>query len=436
MAPLRFAVVSSVLLALCAAPAGAFPLIDSSEETHASVCIGSSDTPERLIEICGIALSGSGHTSEELARMEESLGFAYYETDRLEEARAVFEATLARDPDEDRAIRGLGWVLHDKGDYAAASDQFRRALDISASASALAGLGLSLWDLEQIGFDELMTYLDAALAINPGYDWARREKGWRLLEVNRAAEARDLFATFLEEAPWDANALAGLAKSYKALGEHEKVIEQTGRALEDDMDRAYFLDLRIGSLFVLERYRQVIRDADALVEASPETHEGYIWRARAMSELGRGSDALAYLASAEEILGPDIFVVYWRAKLMMHHGQYEKAALQIGRNIAGDEVDTYDYELLGYIEYNRKDMAAARRAIDHSLELDATNASAVLLDAILMLQEEAGVEAALPRFEEAMALGLSRNGISEFAGELVGAGYFMHAIAIRAKHPG
>ena len=415
----------------------AHPLIDSSEETHASVCMSFDDTADRLVEICSIALTETGFTAEERASLRESLGYAYYQLDRLDEAEDVFGQMQAANSDEPRAILGLAWVAHERGEYTLARDLFRESLEYGASETGLAGLGDCLWELREIELDEVLEYYEAALAMDPTYQWAERQKGWRLLEVNRAEDALALFEAVLDETPWDENARAGVLEAQKALGDYEAAILQADRGLAETPDSAYFLNQRTDAVYHLGRYHQTIRDADRLIEGFPDSAAGYVWRARAMMMLGQAEDALAFLKTSEEVLGADPFLIYWRAWLLLEDGRTAKAADQIERNIARDEtVDAFDYELQAKIELERGDLAAARRAVDGALSRDGRLPFTVYLDAVLLLREKAGVARAVERFDDAMGLGLSRVNIGEFAGELIDAGYIAHAIAVRAKYPG
>lgn len=428
----------AIVVSCLAGPAAmAHPLIDSSEETHASVCLAFDDTAERLVEICRLALTRAGVTPEERTGLRESLGYALYQLDRLDEAEEVFGEMQDATPREPRAILGLAWVAHEREDYGKARDLFRQSLDYGASETGLAGLGDCLWELQEIGLDETLEYYEAALAMDPKYQWARRQKGWRLLEANREEDALALFDAVLAETPWDDNARAGMLEALKALGEYDEAILQADRGLSETPESAYYLNQRADALYQLGRYHQTIRDAERLIERDPDSAAGYVWRARAMMMLGQGADALSYLSASEETLGPDPFLIYWRAWLLLDDGRPGQAAAQIARNIARQEtVDAFDYELLAKIEMERGDIDAARRAVDEALSLDRRLPFTVYLDAVLLLREKAGVARAVDRFDDAMGLGLSRANIGDFAGELIDAGFISHAIAVRAKYPG
>ena len=236
----------AIVLAVCLGVPGGWakPLLDSSEESYASACIAYEDTSDRIIEICEIALEGVGFSDEQQASMEENLAIALMDVDRLDEAQALYEAMLERNAREERAVRGLGWVAHGREDFATAVTYFQQALDLKSDFRSLAGLGDSLLELGEIDLDEALTYFDAALAIEPEYHWAIRQKGWQLLLGGRGEEARDLFSSLLEEYPEDSNSRAGLLEVYNAWGDHENALAHANFGLEFDPSSAYFIEGR------------------------------------------------------------------------------------------------------------------------------------------------------------------------------------------------
>ena len=155
-----------------------------------------------------------------------------------------------------------------------------------------------------------------------------------------------------------------------------------------------------------------------------------------MSALGQSAAALDDLAAADAALGGDPFLIYWYAFLMYDNDQLDAAARQIHRNTTGEVADPFDFELLGYIELERGRYDAARQATDAALLLDAEMASLWLLDALLMLREQADVQQAINRFDSAMEMGLPLDSVGEFARALVEAGHLKHAIAVRKRYSG
>ncbi len=427
------AVICAALLA--ASPAGAKPLIDSSEESYGSVCIDYADTPERLVEICTRALEAVGATPAQRAEMREALGYAHYDLMQLTEAEAVFARMRAQDAGDPRAHLGLAWVAHEREDFAAARDRFETAGRLGVSAQAVAGLADSLWALREIGPDEAVLQFRAALAIQPDYEWAERRIGWIYMEAGAHDKARAHFEGVVAARPHDLNARAGLMEALFELDRYEEALAQANRAIEDDPESYWFLSQRANILFFLDRHAQAIRDADRLIGMEPTISEGYVRRARSMAHLGQRADALDLLEQAEEQTGPSVFLIYWRASLLLDDGQLGAARREIRRNTSRDSADTHDFQLLGQIELEREAYDAAQAAIDRAKALDREDGYTHYYDAVLALRREAGVDDALARFDTAMDMGLPHDWIGDFAGELFRAGYVAHAIAIRAKYP-
>lgn len=410
------------------------PLLNSSEESYASVCINYEDTPERLIRICQLALKAPGISAAQRQDMRDSLANAFMQENRLDESEAEFAGILSEQGNSTRALKGLGWVAHERKDFAKARDFFQESLDIGATAPALAGLGDSLWELREITADEAIVYMDGARALDPDYGWARRQKGWILLDAKRPEAAISAFDEVIDEFPEDVNARAGLVEANLDLYQFNAALEHTNRVLGETPDYYWFLSKRADVLLSMGRYKQAIRDAERLIALEPENSEGYVRKARPMAMLGARAEALGLLADAETRTGPDAFLIYWRASILIDDDQYEKALAQIERNTLGDDPDHFDFELLSLLHILRQDHRAARVAVDRAMAFDRNEPYPIFYDAILMLREKKGVQVAMERFDDAMLAGLSDSGIGEFASELVEAGYIVHAIAIRAKY--
>lgn len=421
-------------LGLFATSPDAKPLLNSSEETYASVCIAADDTSARLIEICKLALQEPGASISQRAQMRETLGYAYKNQDQFKLAEAEFQSMLDGNAASYRALRGLGWVAHERDDYVRAAELFEASVDLQPTKSGLAGLADSKWEANDISAEDAIVLFDAALSLDPEYTWARRSKGWVLLDVRRFDEALELFGGIVNKDPEDENALAGLLKANEKLDQLEVALDLANRGLQIDPEEDWFLSRRSHLLFKLDRYRLAMQDADSLIELKPDDAEGYVRKARPMAEQGARCAALSLLAEAEQKVGPDSYLLYWRASILLDDGQYDAAATQILRNAEGEDADFYDFELLSLIQYLREDYAQARVAVDRALTLDATQPFAIYYDAMLMLKEDKGVETAMARFDESMQAGLPDRIIGEFAGDLIKAGYYAHAIAIRGKY--
>ncbi|MEM9496504.1 MAG: tetratricopeptide repeat protein [Pseudomonadota bacterium] len=415
------------------------PLIQSSEDSYASVCLNGTDTAMRLIEICRLALDQPGPTPAQRVEMRDTLGYAFYETDRYDEARDVFRQIVRVAPDAHHGWNGLGWVAFSHQNYAAAEGYFSDALDRAVNAEALAGLTASQWELGKIDIDTAVISFDTAVAIAPEFNWARRQKGWTLIEALRFGKAQAVFEPILEQDPDDINARAGLVRALIRQDAYEDALLQTDRALSDTPDSYWFLSQRANILLHMDRYRLSRREADRLIALDPHASEGYVRRARALVALGEASTALSELAEAEARIGRDDYLTYWRARLHFDQDEAGRALQILNRTTRTTRADIYDLKLLAQIHLEREDLTAARRAVDRAKALRSDDPFTLYYDAVIVLRQTldggGGVTEAMARFDKAIFAGLPKDMIGDFAGELYRAGYLAHAVAIRAKYP-
>lgn len=424
----------AVALALIAQPSVSKPLIDTSRETHMSVCLDYSETAERLIEICRIALDQAGASPAQLIGALDSLGHALLESDRFSEASDVFHQMTDASIDDPRGWTGLGWVNHGLGKYAAAESYFAEALERAAVASALAGLTSSQWEQGGMSDEEAILSFEAALAIDPDLVWAQREIGWVLIEASQFEDAETVFTTILDATPSDTNARAGLVRALVRQDEYERALLQVERGLSDGSGVYWFLSQRSGILYLMGNYKQSLRDADRLIALDPARSEGHVRKARALVALGQGTTALGLLADVETQIGRDGYLTYWRAELHLDQDQPKQALALLKKNTSTVHADLYDLKLLARIQLSLNDLEGARTAVDRAKALRSDDAMTLYYDAVVMLRKDGAVTPALDRFDAAMSSGLAHDMIGDFAGELYRAGFLAHAIAIRAMY--
>ncbi len=126
---------------------------------------------------------------------------------RPDEARACFEAVLARHPDDPYAHAELGMVLYNQGDDQAAERAFEAALaqDPTHYTCPHEGLGL-LW-LRQGRTRQAKAAFERAIEINPDIEYEKYNGLARiLLEEGRREEARALLEKSVQNYPYDPEA--------------------------------------------------------------------------------------------------------------------------------------------------------------------------------------------------------------------------------------
>ncbi|MEX0316298.1 MAG: tetratricopeptide repeat protein [Ruegeria sp.] len=413
--------------------ASAKPLLTDSQLTYASACIAGDDTAERLIEICTRGLEENGASDGQRIEMLDRLAWSYINVDDLDRADATFGDILTIDPQAEPGLQGHAWIFYMRDDYAAAAELFRQAVARKPRGQNMAGLAASQYHAKQIDLDEFTGYMRAALALDPDYRWAIRELGWVLAYADRYEPALEQFRTALAKNEWDANAEYGLAYVLSQQDKWHEAFDHVTRALEIDPDYISARSRRSLILLNLDRPKQALKDADAVIEAWPEADDGYVRKARALVALGRGSEANELLTGAEKHAGASSYLLFWRAKLLADDGDYVAALTQIERSVALEEADHYDHRLHAEIAMELDRLPQARAAIDRALQLKPGDSYTQFINALVLLREER-FEQGEAAFDAAIEAGLHGDYLGDFLSALVDKSRFMQAIQMRVRY--
>lgn len=421
------------VLILLAPPAQAKPPLPDSQQTPASTCIDFNTSYLRLIDICREALDAPGASLSQRIDMLDSLGWALYGLDRDDEARTTFEQILKLDPASDDGHAGLGWLNYDDDDYTTAARHFEAAMARSPNARVLAGLGASRFYATEIKAQEAVELIDAALAIDPDYQWALRRKGWILVDAEEWEAAEAAFRAATAQDPSDANAQYGLAYILSELDRWNEALAPINRALEEEPRSARALSRRSLIHYYLDHPKMALKDAEAVIELQPDWSEGYVRKARALDDLGQRQEALLLLAGADARIENDDFLIYWRASLLLDDDQPGAAMEQIARNADGPDGDFHDFLLQARIALRLDDGTVARSAIDSALALRPEDRWALFYAAQVLVGEQSFDSAELC-FDAAVSAGLSKSNLPEFLKALIAKGQLIQAIRIRARY--
>jgi tetratricopeptide (TPR) repeat protein len=205
------------------------------------------------------------------------LAMAYRGLGRLDHAKKHLErrgsgTVWAADPVVDalqtlvrgeRALLMLGRRAYEAGQFAAAADAFRRAIEAAPeSPSARVGLGLALAQLGKA--DAAREEFQRALALDPGDVGAHAGLGQLLAREGRDGEAVEHLRAAFDQAPADAVVRADLVRALLRLGRDEAAIEVLVRAMSADPDDEDTVVL----LAILLADRGRFRDAIAVLDQS------------------------------------------------------------------------------------------------------------------------------------------------------------------------
>ena len=258
--------------------------------------------PDRAVAHLEAALSHQ----PEAGTLRHRLGLAYRAAGRTDEARALLEAEPSGEvtvPDslieriETLAVSSGALLRRGNqrlmaGDLEAAADSFRRAAEANPE-NVEAGRNLAVVRLRQDRPDDAVRALEAGLEHDPENAWLHHDLGVAHRAAERPQEAARSFRRAVDIAPDFvdahfalANTLAGQEDWSGALPVLERVLE-----LDPTENRARYLQGMC--LHHLGRRREAVAELEALVGDSPNDLTYRQGLATALSEAGRGVEAMA-----------------------------------------------------------------------------------------------------------------------------------------------
>lgn len=414
-------------------PLVAKPLVTSSEDTLARVCLARTETPVRIVEACDKALIDAGMTQSQRVELMIARGDGHIWQNQYTEAVASYREATMLDPRAIEAWNGLGWALWEAEGDQSAYEAFETSLSIDVSVQGLSGKAGTARRLGLIDNDEARQMLHAALTIDPDYIWAVREMAWSLLDDGRANQALNQFEIALDIDPDDINGRYGKGRALLAKGEGETALAVFNDVLTDAPQDFPSQVYRIIALRKLDRNAQALREADRLITTYPQRASGYIEKGQALIALQRRAEAIETYARAEETVGPNNAILYWYADALTIDGRFREALDVIGRGLALDGVDYSDHLLRSYIALELGDYALARTAAEASLATGVNDPWAHYYIAITLIHG-GDTDAGMRRFDDAIAAGLPTDRVGSFATELIGAGKYVEAAQLRLKY--
>ncbi|MDD9921268.1 MAG: tetratricopeptide repeat protein [Boseongicola sp.] len=413
--------------------ASAKPLITSSEDTLARVCLAQEDSAERLVSACSAALDAANLTGSQRVELLVALGDAQSWNNLDSQAEETYQRALSLDPRALDAWNGLGWILRGYGNEAEALAAFENSLAIDVSVQGLAGKATTARATGAIGGDESRQMLEAALAIDPKYIWAIREIAWSHFEESNFDMAMKRFNEALSHDADDVNALFGKGRSALKLSQNQVALDSLNAALAQAPNHYSARVYRIIALRDLDRNAQALRDADRLIADYPDRTSGYIEKGLALVALERRAEAIQTLSEADALLGPKNAILYWYADVLITDGQMSEALAVIDRGIQLDGVDHTDFLLKSYIALELNDYPMALQAAEASLETGVEDPWAHYYIAIAMVHGGSAKEG-IERFNTAIQTGLPQDRVGAFARELISAGKYVEAAQLRLKY--
>ncbi len=256
------------------------------------------------------------------------------------EAVQLYRRVLERRPDDVRAITSLGAAMEASGDWQQAQAQYRAAMAKDRSY-ADAVFDLAALDLRHGSVAEAEQLFRGLIIAHPEDAGARAGLGSALLASDRPAEAKTEFESALARAPESFEALYGLARIAVGNGDLPGAEPLLLRAIavRNDWEAQRLLAMVYAGM---ERMEKAVEHLLAWQKLQPNDAEPHRALAQVYRQMGRMQDAI----------------------------REQKTVVTLVRGLADDWND------LGVMEAQAGDKAAARRDLEHALQLEPGNKAA------------------------------------------------------------
>jgi len=231
----------------------------------------------------------------------EALAQAYarHQAGHLEEARAGYEAVLAREPRNFDALHLLGVLALQTGRPADAAEHISRALQIDpASAAAHNSLGEAYRRVGRL--DLAVVCYQAALARMPDYAEAHFNLGGVLRRLGRVEEAASSYRSAVSFNPAFAEAHLSLGETLNVLGRPAQAIEALQAALAVDASMAEAHSSLGVALSDAGRLDEGLASCQRAIALKPELAIAHFNAGNALREKGFLDEAIAAYRAAIE----------------------------------------------------------------------------------------------------------------------------------------
>ena len=347
------------------------------------------------------AAMAPGHTGASLDLAEER-----FRTWRLDEAEALFDATLSAEPDNIRALTGKGQVARQRGDHKSALECFQKAANApGASHWAVIELHIALKDVGQreeaaalleneivraprpilhlhVGYLAREDGDDARAAsafaraaeVDPDFDQAQIELAVEEFRQGKAEAAIRRLEGFTDAHPDNAPAFNALANFAEQIDDMESAVLLRRRATEIEPSNIWAqlqLAHALSKLALQGDAEKVLRACDARFGDAPEIRSA---RARNLAERGERPAALALLRDAVRAFPGHYDLWAQLVTTLIEQGAYEEArrSLDVSRTASvGERVRLC--QLRGLLAAAQWDLPAAYQQFDEGAALAPTN---------------------------------------------------------------
>jgi len=303
------------------------------------------------------------------------LGNTLADSDDNEGAVRAFARAVALSPDDYEPARGLGWAYRSVNDYENAIAAFSSAIGQTTDTEQLIdlyeGRGLSYMDLSNS--EEAVKNYDEALEVAPDNPTLLSQRGWAYYIGGQAEPAIDDFSKAIELGVDDVRVYLQRAMAYRALGNYDSALADLNTAIDKDEN---FLDALVERADLNTNYgndyQTALTDITKAIELNPGNADHYILRGWIYMGLDDKDRAIASFSRAIELYPQVTYVYTARAQAYRNMGDPEKAIADYDSALALDPSSSYIMEERGWTYMELDQPEEALDDFDRAITLNAT----------------------------------------------------------------
>ncbi len=218
--------------------------------------------------------------------------FALHRQGRIGEAARLYEAILAREPDDAEARHYLGAILASTGRLQDAKALMKRALELKPSEFAYLENYIGVLVLAE-DFGEALELSRKALERQPRNANVLYLQAASLQKLDRLAEARAAFVELLRLAPNHPAGRKEYAVTLNRIGEQEEALRVVEALIAEQPSFADSYLVRANIRAIRGEYRLAVADYERALALQPNAHEAWHSLGRALDQLFYHDRALA-----------------------------------------------------------------------------------------------------------------------------------------------
>ena len=307
----------------------------------------------------------------------------YKELGRQEEAGKTAERLVTVQLSDAQSVSAAGLLVSLHANDAAIDLLRKLRARQPPNSSAWAQFDLALAYLLSGSYDEAASnahdYLQAFRAA--GANTPGRARAWSLIGIAKARfdqgpTAIDAFRQAAALDPGEEEHWLNLTLELMDLGRYPEAISETQRGLAAN-PKSYTLHLRLAAAYLsTDRYAEAEQTFRELVRAGDPLPTSYIGLAQVLLRTGRAEDAVTELTTAEQKLGPNFLIAYFRGLALNRAGKPEQAVAAFEEAVRLNPDSAEAHLGLGKTELTAGRVMDATRELEQSLRLSPGNRQA------------------------------------------------------------